>query len=112
MHVGKCLCLINTYEGLVEIDTNQYHSVLRLIEYELSLLIQSYSVQNRLIKDLQCIGSGNLRINKIESLRFRGLKPSRGADKQEIMTEITALPQETPMDRRGHLTKARRSFYW
>lgn len=71
----------------------------------------SYSIQNRFIKDFQCIGSGNLKINKIKSLPFEGLKPTRGADKQEILTEITPLPQETPMDRRGYLTKPREGYF-
>lgn len=93
MPIGRFLCLIDAYWGYTETDTDQYLSVL-FLEGGLSPLIQPYPIQNRFAEDLQCTGSGILKINKIQSFPSKGLKPYRETDTLKVLSEIAVLPQK------------------
>ena len=93
MPIGRFLCLINAYWGYTETDADQYLSVL-FLEGGLSPLIQPYPIQNGFAEDLQCTGSGILKINKIQSFPSKGLKPYRQIDTLKVLFEIAVLPQK------------------
>lgn len=112
MTTGIFLCLINAYWGYTETDTDQYLSALLFLKGGLSPLIQPYPIQNRFTEDLQCTGSGILKINKIQSFPSKGLKPYRETDTLKVLSEIAVLPQKKHREVRRSLKPNWRITLW